>query len=118
MPRTLALIAVAAALAGAPSNMASAQGTGPAFDCSKATGSIETLICGDPALAALDRKLDGVYRAAFAKAQDDMPRVLRAEQRGWVKRGHGHLAWRNARAPGALSTEGPSAVRPGVTPAA
>ena len=83
--RTIAMAVLAAALAWAQPRGASAQGTGPAFDCSKATGTIEKLICGDPALAALDRKLDGVYKAALAKAKDDMPRVLRAEQRGWVK---------------------------------
>ena len=84
-PRILALIVVAAALAFAQPRAASAQGTGPAFDCSKATGTIEKLICGDPGLSALDRKLDGVYKAALAKAKDDMPRILRTEQRGWVK---------------------------------
>jgi uncharacterized protein len=84
-PRTLALTVVAVTLASAQPREAAAQGTGPAFDCSKATGTIEKLICGDPALAALDRTLDGVYKAARAKAKDDMPKILRAEQRGWVK---------------------------------
>ncbi|MEZ5319246.1 MAG: MliC family protein [Vicinamibacterales bacterium] len=58
--------------------------TGPAFDCQKAQGEVETLICRDAALAALDRKLDAVYKAATAKARDDMPARLRAEQRGWI----------------------------------
>jgi uncharacterized protein len=84
-PRILALAVMAAALVVVQPRGASAQGTGPAFDCSKATGTIEKLICGDPALAALDRKLDGVYKAALAKAKADVPGTLRVEQRGWVK---------------------------------
>ena len=40
-PRILALIVVAAALASAQPRGASAQGNGPAFDCSRATGTYE-----------------------------------------------------------------------------
>ena len=58
---------------------------GPTFDCAKADGDVETLICKDPALGALDRKLDEIYKAATAKARDKMAATLRAEQRGWVK---------------------------------
>ncbi len=57
---------------------------GPAFDCSKASGEVETLICKDADLAALDRKLDGVYAAAMKKARDGMPARLRADQRGFI----------------------------------
>ena len=60
------------------------QAQGPAFDCSKAQGEVEQLICKDPGLAALDRKMDGVYKAALAKARDQMPAILRTEQRGWI----------------------------------
>ena len=63
--------------------VASAQG--PSFDCGKAQGEVQTLICKDAGLAALDRQLDGVYKAAMTKARDGMPAQLRAEQRGWVK---------------------------------
>jgi uncharacterized protein len=62
-----------------------AQAKGPAFDCSKAGGEVEKLICSDEGLSALDRKLDGVYKAALAKARDDVPAFLRTEQRGWIK---------------------------------
>lgn len=61
-----------------------AEAQGPSFDCAKADGEVETLICKDGALAALDRQLDEVYKAAAGKARDAMPARLRAEQRGWV----------------------------------
>jgi len=57
---------------------------GPAFDCAKAQGDVETLICRDAELARLDRTLDGVFKAAQAKARDAMPARLRADQRGWI----------------------------------
>jgi uncharacterized protein len=58
---------------------------GPAFDCSKAQGEVEKLICSDASLAELDRKLAAVYKAAGAKAQGKLATRLREEQRGWVK---------------------------------
>jgi uncharacterized protein len=58
----------------------------PSFDCSKVQeGSIEQLICGDEQLAALDRQMAAVYKAASAKATNEHPPVLKAEQRGWIK---------------------------------
>jgi uncharacterized protein len=62
-----------------------AQAKGPAFDCARAQGEVEQLICNDEGLAALDRKLDEVYKAALTKARDDVPQFLRTEQRGWIK---------------------------------
>jgi uncharacterized protein len=59
--------------------------TGPSFDCSRATSEVEKLICTDQGLGDLDRQLDAVYKAALAKARDDVPQWLRSEQRGWVK---------------------------------
>jgi len=67
----------------AVASVASAQG--PSFDCSKATGQVPTLVCKDAGLATLDRQLDGVYKAAMAKARDKMPAQLRSEQSGWIK---------------------------------
>ena len=58
---------------------------GPAFNCAKADGEVEELICQDEGLAALDRKLDEVYKAALDKAKNEVPPVLKAEQRGWIK---------------------------------
>lgn len=64
---------------------------GPAFDCEKAKGSIETLVCNEPELGHLDRKMDAVYREALARAESlgDQPQkavnFLKATQRGWIK---------------------------------
>ena len=58
---------------------------GPTFDCAKAQGEVEHMVCSDPALAELDRRLDQVYQAAAAKATGKLAARLRAEQRGWVK---------------------------------
>ncbi|MCU0256120.1 MAG: MliC family protein [Vicinamibacterales bacterium] len=57
----------------------------PTFDCAKAQGEVEQLICSDAGLAAADRKLDEVYKAAVAKAKGTLLNQLRTEQRGWVK---------------------------------
>jgi uncharacterized protein len=57
---------------------------GPAFDCSKAQGEVETLICKDADLAKLDRTLDEVYKASVKKAGGGAPARLRAEQRGFI----------------------------------
>ncbi|WP_425601999.1 MliC family protein [Shewanella insulae] len=58
----------------------------PSFDCSSdGLSSIETLICQDGELAALDRQMADVYQAASAKALNEHPPLLKAEQRGWIK---------------------------------
>lgn len=75
----------AAVWLGLAAGPAEAQAKGAAFDCAKATGQVEKLICADQGLSALDRKLDGVYKAALAKAKDGTDKTLRAEQRGWVE---------------------------------
>lgn len=58
---------------------------GPAFDCSKAQGSIEELICGSAELARLDRHLNTAYAERLAAVTPAEKRNLRAEQRGWIK---------------------------------
>ena len=74
----LVLLALAGpALAGA---------AGPSFDCGQVeAGSIPALVCRDAELSALDRELARVYREASAKAANEHPPVLKAEQRGWIK---------------------------------
>lgn len=64
---------------------AAALAEGPTFNCAKAQGEAEKLICSDASLAALDRKLDEVYKAASEKAKGKLATQLRGEQRGWVK---------------------------------
>jgi uncharacterized protein len=61
---------------------------GPSFDCEAASTSAEELVCSDPELAALDRRLQERFSAAVAAAQTRLPSALpdlRAMQRGWVK---------------------------------
>jgi uncharacterized protein len=67
------------------SGIEDANAANPSFDCAKATGTIEKMICNDEALAALDRRLAEVYVAAIQKAFNEHPPVLKAEQRGWIK---------------------------------
>ena len=77
-----ALVIIAAAGLAASSALAA----GPSFDCTKVeAGSIEEMICKDPGLTALDVKLAAVYKEALAKATNEHPPVLKAEQRGWIK---------------------------------
>lgn len=78
-------LAAAAALVVGVTADAAAQAKGPAFDCAKAEGTVQKMICGDEALASLDRKLDGVYKAAVATAKGPLLNTLRTEQRGWIK---------------------------------
>jgi uncharacterized protein len=85
-----ALLAAGCALPGLaatpPATAAAAANPGPSFPCTKVEeGSIEALVCGDAELSALDRKLAGVFAAASAKAVNERPPVLKAEQRGWIK---------------------------------
>ena len=62
-----------------------AMAEGPSFDCSKASGSIEEMVCKDNELSALDRNLAEVYAAATKIAVRERPPMLKAEQRGWIK---------------------------------
>ena len=58
----------------------------PSFDCGRAeAGSIEARVCGSKELSALDRQMTSVYAAARAKAKNEHPPTLAAEQRGWIK---------------------------------
>ena len=65
-------------------------GRGPAYDCSATEHEVENLVCDNPALSALDRKLADVYRQSVAVLESVADaaaalRYLRAEQRGWIK---------------------------------
>jgi uncharacterized protein len=76
------LLALAGSASGLALPVAAQQ---PTFDCAKAQGAVEKLICGDAALAALDRQLGEVYKSASAQAKGPLATRLREEQRGWVK---------------------------------
>jgi uncharacterized protein len=55
----------------------------PSFDCAKANGEIEQLVCSNYALAAFDNRLAEVYAAELAKP--GASKELAATQRGWLK---------------------------------
>jgi uncharacterized protein YecT (DUF1311 family) len=54
----------------------------PAFDCAAARTAAQQMVCGDPELAAADRRMNRAYRAALAAgAPED---ELRSEQQDWL----------------------------------
>jgi uncharacterized protein len=57
----------------------------PSFDCAKASGKVEELICSDAELAKLDRSLSSLYSTLLKHTPAREQKQLRAEQRGWVK---------------------------------
>ena len=61
------------------------RGEGPSFDCVRADGSVEELICKDAELAALDRQLAVVYAAALQRVAEDGYEDPGPVQRGWIK---------------------------------
>lgn len=68
----------------APAPATAAADAKPSFDCAAAASDAEKLVCSDPALAALDRRLAEVFARSKAAPGADQAR-LAAEQRGWVK---------------------------------
>jgi uncharacterized protein/heat shock protein HslJ len=77
----LVLLEVAAAAVAANTP----QQSGPTFDCAKASGEVEKLICSDRNLSAMDRKMAEVYAAAMKIWPADIATKERAIQRGWIK---------------------------------
>jgi len=61
------------------------QAAEPSFDCSKASSSIEELICQNDELAALDRKLAKYFKLATESYPAAELKTLKAVQRGWIK---------------------------------
>lgn len=57
----------------------------PTFDCGRAAGGIEKLICSDTELATLDHNMDAVFKRAAAKNTGAALKALTASQRGWIK---------------------------------
>lgn len=54
------------------------------FDCGKATGTTETLICKNAKTSALDDKLQEAYKAAQAAVASSSKKALTEEQRHWI----------------------------------
>ena len=54
------------------------------FDCTKASTSVEKIICGDPQISHLDGQLANLYSAALRTGAS--PDAVRASQREWMKR--------------------------------
>ncbi len=73
----VSLMATAVAAAG--------QSPSPRFDCSKASGEVEKLICADARLAALDRQMAEVYEKAIKGWPAAEIGKQKALQRGWIK---------------------------------
>jgi uncharacterized protein len=63
----------------------SSTATSPSFDCAKATGFVEKLLCTDTELAAMDVKMAALYMQALKQAPAAAKKALRKEQRGWLK---------------------------------
>ena len=59
----------------------------PSFDCSRATGQAQQLVCADEQLATLDRELARLYTLAARSPQLSTKQraSLRAYQHGWIK---------------------------------
>ncbi len=53
------------------------------FDCAKASGNVERLICTDSAVSDLDGKLNSAYKSARAAADAGSKDALTKEQRDW-----------------------------------
>jgi uncharacterized protein len=75
---------VALALAAAPAATA-----GPSFDCAKARAKEETILCSDPALAALDRRLAETYAALLPRLPKQDAEGVRRVQKEFLKRRRG-----------------------------
>lgn len=84
MRRLLTAMVLTAVLSGSPVPAGAGQ-KGPTYDCAKASGQVETLICKDDELAALDRRMAEVYAAALKNWPANIAAEQRAYQRGWIK---------------------------------
>lgn len=77
--------ALITSLAAPYQGLAGTAATAPSFNCAKASGQVEQLICSDASLAALDRQMASTY----AKAMRNWPAAVAKEQQafqiGWIK---------------------------------
>jgi uncharacterized protein len=84
VPRAAAALLVAGGL-GAAGPAAAAPASASSMDCAAATDAVETAICSDDALAALDAKLVTVYAAASKAAAPAQRNRLAADQQRWLE---------------------------------
>ena len=78
-PLHMALLAIALLLG-------TNQGFATSFDCTRARGQVEKLICADPLLGRLDDALAVNYAAMLTVDMGRSTQSLRAEQLGWLAR--------------------------------
>jgi uncharacterized protein len=81
-PEQILRVALVVALC---AHTASAWSANPSFNCAKASSSVEKLICNDAELADLDRSLATLYGRVLENSSATDNRLLKAEQRGWIK---------------------------------
>ncbi len=82
-----------------PGAAAAQPASGPNFDCARASRPVETAVCADPALSALDRLLDRAYRLALDGLAADRAAALKGDQLRWmVERNRAAAAPGDARA--------------------
>jgi uncharacterized protein YecT (DUF1311 family) len=72
-----------ATTASSRSSMGASAPAQPSFDCGKAHTLIESLICADPKLAAMDVDLSQAYKAAVGQSTDK--EALKSAQLRWLK---------------------------------
>ena len=80
-----AVLAVMGLVVPVSAHAQAAKPAAPSFDCAKAVGQVQQLVCKDAALAALDRKLAGAFAKAMKAWPPDIAAEQRAIQRGWIK---------------------------------
>lgn len=56
----------------------------PAFNCRVARGRVERMICGNPDLAARDRRMSSAFYAALARGDGDQRAALRGSRDRWL----------------------------------
>ena len=57
---------------------------GPSFDCRRASNTVETLICRDPGLAALDVTLARTYSGVIARLPPNARLGVRQDEARWI----------------------------------
>lgn len=77
----------AAALGALGAPLSPGHAASPSFDCKKAEGQTEQMICKDDTLARLDRETTRLYGLALdaRSMSTGRKKTLLAEQRGWIK---------------------------------